>query len=82
MSLLDLYNTQTLCIHEFMKVVMVDKAEDLIPIDFSVIAPSLKGFNNSKELPIVCFLLGLNWNYFSGKKGYRMPLTNFGSAKI
>ncbi len=43
----DLTGAQTLCIHESTEVVMVSEDEDLVFAGFQVVAPSLKGFNNS-----------------------------------
>ncbi len=56
---------------------MVSKDEGLIFATLQVVAPSLKGFNNSQELLIVGFVPSLSGNYFSKEKGYWVLLTNF-----
>ncbi len=43
----DLTRAQAFCIHESTEVIIVSKDEDLIFAALQVVAPSLKGFNNS-----------------------------------
>ncbi len=57
---------------------MVSKDKDLEFAAFQVVAPSLKGFNNSQELLIVGFVPSLSKDYLLREKGYWVPLANFG----
>ncbi len=57
---------------------MISKDEDLIFVALQVVAPSLKGFNNSQELLIVGFVPSLSKDHLSRENGYWVPLTNFG----
>ncbi len=41
---------------------------------FQIISPSLEGFNNSQQLPIVGLILSLCQNHLSREKSYRIPL--------
>ncbi len=43
----DLTRAQAFCIHELTEVIIVSKDKDLVFAAFQVVAPSLKGFNNS-----------------------------------
>ncbi len=61
---------------------MVSKDEDLIFAALQVVAPSLKGFNDSQELLIVGFVPSLSGDHLSRKKGYWVLLANFGLWKI
>ncbi len=61
---------------------MVSKDKDLVFAAFQVVAPSLKGFNDSQELLIVGFIPSLSGDHFSREKGYWVPLANFGLWKI
>ncbi len=78
----DLTRAQALCIYELTEVIMVSKDENLVFAAFQVVVPSLKGFNNSQELLIVGFVPSLNGDHLSRKKGYWVPLANFGLRKI
>lgn len=74
----NLSRAQALRIHESLEVVVVRKDEDLVFAAFWVVEPSLEGFNNSQELTFVSYCR----NHFSGEKGYRVPLTNFGFVEV
>ncbi len=74
----DLTRAQAFRIHESTEVIMVSKDEDLIFATFQVVAPSLKGFNDSQELLIVSLVPSLSEDHLSREKGYWMPLANFG----
>ncbi len=74
----DLAGAQTLCIHELTEVVVVSEDKDLVFAAFQVVAPSLKGFNNSQEHLVMSFVPSLSENNFSREKGYWVPLGNFG----
>ncbi len=66
----DLMRAQAFRIHESTEVIMVSKDEDLVFAIFQVVAPSLKGFNNSQELLIVSLVPSLNRDHLSKEKGY------------
>ena len=51
----DLAKVQAFCIYESTKVIMVSKDKDLVFATFQVVAPNLKGFNNSQKF----WILGL-----------------------
>ncbi len=70
LGLADLMRAQAFCIHESTEVIMVSKDEDLIFAALQVVAPSLKGFNDSQELLIVGFVSSLSGDHLSRKKGY------------
>ncbi len=74
----DLTRAQTFHIHESAEVIMVSKDEDLVFAVFQVVAPSLKGFNDSQELLIVGFVPSLSGDHLLREKGYWVPLANFG----
>ncbi len=74
----DLAGAQTLRIHEPTEVVVVSEDEDLVFAAFQVVAPSLKGFNDSQELLIMGFVPGLSGDHLLREKGYWVPLANFG----
>ncbi len=78
----DLTRAQAFCIHESTEVIMVSKDEDFVFTAFQVVAPSLKGFNDSQELLIMGFISSLSGDDFSREKGYWVPLDNFGLWKI
>ncbi len=61
---------------------MVSKDEDFIFATLQVVAPSLKGFNDSQELLIVDFVPSLSGDHLSREKSYWVPLANFGLWKI
>ncbi len=61
---------------------MVNKDEDLIFAVFQAVVPSIKAFNNSQELLIMSLVLSLSGNHLLRKKGYWVPLANFGFRKI
>ncbi len=82
LGLADLMRAQAFRIHKLMEVIMVSKDEDLIFAALQVVAPSLKGFNDSQELLIVGFVPSLNGDHLSREKGYWVPLANFGLWKI
>lgn len=73
-----LVSAHSLCIHESMKLIIVSRDKKLAFTVLQVVAPSLEGFNNSKELLIVGFILSLNWYHSLKEKDFQMPLTNFG----
>ena len=73
----DLARAQAFRIHKLMKVIMVNEDKDLVFAVFQVVAPSLKGFNDSQELLIIGLVLRLSGNHFSKEKGYWMLLANF-----
>ncbi len=81
LGLADLMRAQTFRIHESTEVIMVSKDKDFIFAAFQVVAPSLKGFNNSQKLLIVSLVPSLSRDHLSREKGYWMPLTNFGFRK-
>ncbi len=56
----DLTRAQVFQIPESTEVIMVSKNKDLVFAAFQVVAPSLKGFNNSQELLIVSLVLSLS----------------------
>ncbi len=56
---------------------MIDEDEDLIFAAFPIVAPSLKGFNNSQELLIVSLVPSLSGDHLSREKGYWVLLANF-----
>lgn len=64
----DLLKAWTLSIYELMEVVVVNEDEDLIFVAFQVVAPTLKGFNDSQELLIVSLILSFDKYYLSKKK--------------
>ncbi len=66
----DLTRAQVFCIHESTEVIMVSKDENLVFAAFQVVAPSLKGFNDSQELLIVSFVLSLSGDHLSREKSY------------
>ncbi len=74
----DLTRAQAFRIHESAEVIMVNKNEDLVFAAFQVVAPSLKGFNNSQELLIVGFVPSLSGDHLPREKGYGVPVANFG----
>ncbi len=78
----ELTRAQAFRIHKSTEVIMVSKDKDLIFAAFQVLAPSRKSFNNSQELLIVGFVPSLSRDHLSSKKGYWMPLANFGLKKI
>ncbi len=78
----DLAGAQTLCINELMEVVVVSEVDDLVCVAFQVVAPSLRGFNNSQELLVMGFVPSLSGDHLSREKGYWVPLANFGLWKI
>ncbi len=61
---------------------MVSKDEELVFAAFQVMAPNLKGFNDSQELLIVSLVPSLSEDHLSREKGYWVPLANFGFRKI
>ncbi len=74
----DLTRAQAFCIHESMEVIMVSKDKDLVFAAFQVVAPSLKGFNDSQELLIVSLVSSLSEDHLLREKGYWVSLANFG----
>ncbi len=68
---------QAFGIDELTEVIMVSKDKDLVFAAFQVVAPSLKGFNNSQELVIVGFVPSLSGDHLLRKKGYWVSLANF-----
>ncbi len=78
----NLTRAQAFCIHESTEVIMVSKDEDLIFVALQVVAPSLKGFNDSQELLIVSLVPSLSGDHLSREKGYWVPLANFGFRRI
>ncbi len=66
----DLTRAQAFCIHESAEVIVISKDEELVFATFQVVAPSLKGFNNSQNLLIVSFILRLSRDHLLRKKGY------------
>ncbi len=78
LGLADLTRAQAFRIHELAEVIVVSKDEDLVFVAFQVVAPGLKGFNDSQELLIVGFVPSLSGDHLSREKGYWVPLANFG----
>ncbi len=72
----------TLGIYKLLKVVVVDEDKNLIFAAFEVVAPSLKGFNNSQELLIVTLVPSLSGEHLLREKSYWVPLANFGLRRI
>ncbi len=66
----DLTRAQTFRIHELTEDTIVSKDEDLVFATFQVVAPSFKGFNNSKEFLIVAFVLSLSRDHLLREKAY------------
>lgn len=60
------------------EVVRVSKNEDLVFANLQVVALSLKGFNNSKELLIMSLIPSLDEDYLLREKDYKVLLVNFG----
>ena len=73
----DLSRVKAFCIHESTEVVVVRKDKDLVFAAFQIVAPSLKGFNDSQELLIVGLVAGLSRDHFLIEESDWMPLTNF-----
>ncbi len=78
----DLTRAQAFHIQKSTEVIMVSKDKDLLFAALQVVAPSLKGFNNSQELLIVGFVPSLSGDHLSREKGYWMLLANFGFGRI
>ncbi len=74
----DLKKAQAFCIYELTEVIIVSKDKDLVFAAFKVVAPSLKGFNDSQELLIVSLVPSLSGKYLLREKGYWITLANFG----
>lgn len=53
MGLAKLFNTQTLCIYESIKIFMIDKDKNFMLATLLVIAAGLYGFNNNQKLAII-----------------------------
>ncbi len=66
----DLMKAQVLRIHESTDVIMVSKDKDLVFAAFQVVVPTLKDFNNSRELLIIGFIPSPSGDYLSREKGY------------
>lgn len=60
LSLTNLFKAETLCFHELLKVVMINKYKNLIFAYFQIVALSFKDLNNSKKLRIVGFVACLS----------------------
>ncbi len=71
LGLVDLTRAQAFCIHKSTEVIIISKDKDLIFAALQLVAPSLKGFNNSQELLIVGFVPSLSEDYFLREKGLR-----------
>ncbi len=65
LSLADLMRVQAFCIHESTEIIIVSKDEDLVFTTLQVIAPNLKGFNDSQKLLIVSFVPSLSRDHLS-----------------
>ncbi len=74
----DLTRAQAFRIHELTEVIIVSQDEDLVFAAFQVVAPSLKGFNDSQKLLIVGSVPSLSGDHLLREKGYWVPLANFG----
>ena len=59
----NLLRAQAFRIYELTKIIVVRKDEDLVFTVLQVVVPSLKGFNNSQELLIVCLVVGLSGDH-------------------
>ena len=68
----DLARTQTLCIHEMTKVVMISKNENLVFAIFLIMPACFKGLNNGQKLTIVNFVSSFGRNDFMQEVGHRM----------
>ncbi len=64
----DLTRAQAFRIYESTEVIIISKDEDLLFAAVQVMAPSLKGFNNSQELLIVSLVSNLSGDHLSRKK--------------
>ena len=67
LSLANLFEAQTLCIHETTEIIVVRKYKNLLLAAFKVMTPCFKSFDNSQKLIIVGLVLGFCWNYFPQK---------------
>ena len=70
LSPLHLAKTQTLYIHKLTEIIIISKNTDLIFVAFEIVVSSLKDLNNSQKFLIIGFIIGLNRDRFSRKKGY------------
>lgn len=70
LGLADRIRAQAFCIYKLTEVIMVNQNEDLIFIDFQVVASSFKNFNNSQKFLIIGFVSSLNKAHFLRKKNY------------
>lgn len=61
----DLLKAQTLSVYKLLEVVVIREDKNLIFVTLKVVAPSLKGFNDSQEFLIVSLILDFNEDYFS-----------------
>ncbi len=79
-----LTKAQAFRIHVSTEVIMVSKDKNLIFAALQVVAPSLKGFNDSQELLIVGFVLSLSGDHLSREKGYwcHWPISDFGKSEF
>ena len=67
----DLTRAQVLHIYKLTEVIIVNKEENLILAVFQLVIPSLKDFNNSRELLIVNLVASFDGDYFLKKKTTR-----------
>ena len=67
--------TEAFSVYELAKIIIINKHKNFKFAALQVVAPNLKGFNDSQQFLIMSFVSYLCRNYFSGEKSYRLPLT-------
>ncbi len=78
----DLAKDKAFYIHKSTEIIIISEDKNLVFIVFQVVTPSLKSLNNSLELLIMRFVPRFCKDHFSRKKGYWLPLANFGLKEI
>ena len=74
LSQADLAKTQTFCIYEFSKVIVVSENENLVFANFQIMPPCFEGFNNGQKLTVVSFVSSFSNDHFTQDVGHWMPL--------